>query len=214
MAAAQVESGIARTGAHPDVLQACRQSRVSIAIWQRRLPVAIQHRLALLCLLMPRHRMFSLAPDAAAAPVLDEALSGFFGEPISTRDPWRADLLQLLLLARTLAPQAALRVRIESKASTADQLFHVDLLALRLVCTYRGRGTQWLPEAAFDRRGLGRGGNDCVRDWSALQEIPTGAVAVMKGNRFPGQPGRGLVHRSPPARADLPRVLAVIDVDF
>lgn len=201
-------------GRLPDVLQSIRQPRVNLAVWQRELPVSIQHRMALLCVLMPRHRMFALAAGAAADPALDGALRGLYGTGVAARDPWRADLQGLLALARGLAPQATLRVRIETKACNACQRFHVDHVALRLICTYRGQGTQWLPETAFDRHRLAGDGNEHVRDWSALQEIPTGAVAVMKGNRFPSQPGRGLLHRSPPAGAEAPRVLAIVDIDL
>lgn len=207
------QPGVA-TGPLPEVLGSIRQPPLNLTIWQRRLPKSIQQAMAALRVLMPRHRMFSLAPGAAADAALDEALHGFHGTAAAARDPWRSDLLGLLALARELAPQALLRVRIETKASNACQLFHVDHVALRLICTYRGQGTQWLPETAFDRGGLARGNNDHVRDWSALQEIPTGAVAVMKGDRFPSQPGRGLLHRSPPAGPDAPRILAIVDIDL
>lgn len=164
--------------------------------------------MATLCVLMPRYQRFVLPPQADPAPALDRALRGFDGTAIAAADPWRADLMTLLALARSLAPQAGLRVRIETKASNDCPAFHVDQVALRLLCTYRGAGTQWLPDHADADDRCGQDNNDRVR------EIACGAVAVAKGARYPGQPDRGLMHRSPPTPVQFPRVVVVIDIDF
>lgn len=162
---------------------------------------------------MPRQCAFHLQPERAATAGLDQALLEFADLFPGARDAWRNDLLRLLVLARSLAPSAGLRIRLETKASEGCSLFHVDNVPLRLICTYRGAGTQWLPDTAFDRCGLGRGNNDFVHDWSELCQMPTGAVAVLKGLRFPGQDKLALVHRSPPADAAFPRVLVAIDIN-
>lgn len=132
--------------------------------------------------------------------------------PVAAEDPWRSDLHLMLSLARQLAPQAALRVCIETRACNERERFHVDHVALRLICTYRGQGTQWLP-AHLIETSSGGGGSDAVPA-SMLQEIPGGAIAVMKGRRYPDQPDSGLVHRSPMAGVDSPRILAMVDIDF
>jgi hypothetical protein len=80
-----------------------------------------------------------------------------------------------------------------------------------MLCAYVGAGAQWLPEAALDRSRLGTGTNASVRDWSAVRALAGGEVAVLKGERYPGNAGRGLVHRSPPASAQSPRVVLAID---
>lgn len=212
-ASAAKRSGV-MAGSLPNVLQSICQPQVSLAIWQRRLPLSIQQRMAALCVLMPRHEMTTLSPGAPTDPALDKVLRGFHGTPVDARDAWRTDLQLLIALARNLAPQALLRVHIETRACNPGQQFHVDHAALRLICTYRGQGTQWLPKTAFDRCASAGESNARIRDWSALQEIPSGAVAVMKGNRFPDQPGQGLLHRSPSASVAAPRVLAMVDIDF
>ncbi len=211
-----IHPGLA-SGSSPEVLHSIRDPQISLAIWQRNLPMSIQRRMAALCVLMPRQQRFTLAPATSAAATdraLDEALQGFLRTPLATHDPWRADLHLLLTLARDLAPRAPLRVCIETRACEVVQEFHTDHVALRLICAYRGQGTQWLPATEFHCHGLASKTNDQVRDESALQEIPGGAVAVMKGNRFPDQPGHGLLHRSPPAGVDAPRVLAMVDIDL
>jgi hypothetical protein len=162
--------------------------------------------------LLPRHRLFMLAADQDATPSLDRALTGFGRLPASSAKAWLDDLLHLIALARGLAQGAALRVRIETKANDACRPFHADNVPLRLICTYRGPGTQWLADGAFDRAELGCAGKVFVRDWSAVRELSSGDVAVMKGLGFPGGCAAALVHRSPPAAAAQPRVVAVIDV--
>lgn len=196
----------------PVVLQEALRSGISIAIWQRKLLPVVHDGMAMLYVLMPLQRMFTLGADEDAAQTLDHALVGFGQLPESSAKAWRDDLLLLIALARGLAPQAVVRVRIETKVNDACRLFHADNVPLRMICAYRGPGTQWLPEGTFDRAELGRGSNNLVRDWSAMRQLATGDVAVMKGLRFPGTCADALVHRSPPADATQPRVVAVIDI--
>lgn len=196
------------------VLQSIHLPQVSLAVWQRTLPDAVEHPLVALGRLMPLHHMFEVSPDARVEPALEAALRQFGDTSMPAYAAWRADLLALLTLARGLGPGVNLRMRLETKANAGCSVFHVDHVALRLICTYRGQGTQWLPEGTFDRRALGRGNNDHVRDWSTVQQIAKGHVAVMKGHRFPGGPRRALVHRSPPSPPAFPRLLCVIDIEL
>lgn len=194
------------------VLQEALRPGIGIAIWQRELSWIVRDGMAALYTLMPLQRLFTLGADEDAARTLDRALVGFGQLPAPSAKAWRDDLLQLIAVARGLAPQADVRVRIETKVNDACRLFHADNVPLRMICAYRGPGTQWLPEGTFDRAELGRGSNDLVRDWSVIRQLATGDVAVMKGLRFPGTCADALVHRSPPADATQPRVVVVIDV--
>jgi hypothetical protein len=200
------------SGPSPSVLLDIHRPQIRIAIWQRRLPASVDQQLAAQCVLMPRQQRFSLTPNCAVEGPLDGALSRFMRAPAGAEDPWRSDLHLMLSLARQLAPQAALRVCIETRACNERERFHVDHVALRLICTYRGQGTQWLPAHLLETS-RGEGGNDAVPA-AMLHEIPSGAIAVMKGRRYPGQPDSGLVHRSPMAGVDSPRILAMVDIDF
>ncbi len=202
------------TGNTPDVLQWIRRPQLAVAVWQRNLPDSVAHPLAALGGLMPLQQTFEVSPDAQVEPVLDAALHQFGDASRPAYAAWRTDLRLLLALARDLGPDSNLRVRLETKADGGCTVFHVDHVALRLICTYRGQGTQWLPDGAFDRCGLGRGNNDHVRDWSQVKEVRRGHLAVMKGQRFPGGAGDALVHRSPPTLPAFPRLLCVIDIDL
>jgi|GEM_PF-261625 len=92
--------------------------------------------------------------------------------------------------------------------------FHTDMVGIRLLCTYRGPGTLWVPNQAVRRDRLGTpptSPDDLVRDPTAIRQIPQGAIALLKGDDFhPNHPG--VVHRSPPVeREGLTRLLFRVD---
>lgn len=86
-------------------------------------------------------------------------------------------------------------------ARPSDQmcpLFHVDSVNLRLIVTLNGPGTEWLADADVNRKHLGKGSNHkIIRDGALIQQLKTFQVAFLKGEEYPGNYGRGLVHRSP-----------------
>lgn len=84
---------------------------------------------------------------------------------------------------------------IENDACTK---FHTDGYALRLFTTYYGHGTEWLPEKATNRKGLGKSNDIIVKDPARVQQMDTFEVGILKGE-LPHQPNstRGIVHRSP-----------------
>lgn len=78
--------------------------------------------------------------------------------------------------------------------------FHVDKIPVRMVTTYQGPGTQWLPEEAADRLALGHsqyGHQDVCINPEQIRELRLGSLALLKGECWPGNEGRGLIHRSP-----------------
>lgn len=92
--------------------------------------------------------------------------------------------------------------------------FHVDRNAARLICSYGGIGTEWLPEHAVNRRKLGVSGHGIpdtesglILDPAQIQQMPAYAVGLMKGENWEGNEGRGFVHRSPTPTANQPRRL-------
>jgi len=82
-------------------------------------------------------------------------------------------------------------------------------VGLRLLCSYWGPGTEWLPLV---------GGAPAARALKAdalpseASQIATRAVAILKGEGFPGNAGFGCIHRSPPAGpGERARLLLCID---
>ncbi len=76
--------------------------------------------------------------------------------------------------------------------------FHTDRGPMRLFCTYRGKGTEWVPDTAVDYsllKARGTKNSDIVPDPTMIQTVPNFAAAVLCGSDEHGK--GGVVHRSP-----------------
>lgn len=105
-------------------------------------------------------------------------------------------------------------IRLRTLDGTMCPRFHVDNLAVRLITTYAGPGSEWLPEHAVNRAGLGAPRADkpeIVADAAAIERLGIGDVALLKGDGWIGNEGRGLVHRSPQPRQGERRLLLALD---
>lgn len=96
---------------------------------------------------------------------------------------------------------------------------HTDNVTVRLLCTYAGPGTEWVPDADVVRENLGRvdvdvdtANRSVLRRPGVVRVCEEGDVILLKGEAYRGNRGRGAVHRSPPIRArGLRRLLLKID---
>lgn len=98
-----------------------------------------------------------------------------------------------------------LHAELSIQRSDACRKIHTDYVSIRLLCTYAGPGTDWLPNRDFVRRHLGRADVDVetanrlmVREGAELRRCAAGEVLLLKGESYPGNEGRGAAHRSPP----------------
>jgi len=116
----------------------------------------------------------------------------------------RADIVRLATVYTDLigCPETGLRfVRLEG---TLCPRFHIDRVGVRLLCTYRGPGTQW-------------GRRDALLPTDRPPASPVGQarafdVLLLKGSTWPENAHLGAVHRSPaPGRDSPPRLLLSID---
>ena len=95
-----------------------------------------------------------------------------------------------------------LRLRLDRVNTNACRKFHIDAVLARLICTYRGSGTQY---------GISVNGADPTR----VFQVATGAPLILRGTLWPEEPGSGLRHRSPPiAGTGETRLLLVLDPVF
>lgn len=83
-------------------------------------------------------------------------------------------------------------LKLERVEDDACRKLHHDYVAQRLVVTYRGRGTQWLPRAYEPVLGDER--LSVPDEW--LREVPRFTAALFAGRLLPG--GSPVLHRSPP----------------
>ncbi|MEL6208235.1 MAG: DUF1826 domain-containing protein, partial [Pseudomonadota bacterium] len=92
-----------------------------------------------------------------------------------------------------------LRLRLDVVTSNSCRKFHVDAVTARLICTYRGTGTQYGPAPGGDAP-------------SEVFTLPTGAPIILRGKLWRERPSSGLLHRSPPIEGTgEARLLLVLD---
>lgn len=154
------------------------------AIWRRQPSPDVQSWLnALDPDVLPHGRV--LIPTSAVAETLGNMfdLSGLPSGP--ERDWLQADINLLADTFADLMSAAFLRLRLDLITTNACRRFHIDAVTARLVCTYRGTGTQY---------GVSPHGNEPERVFT----VPTGAPILLRGTLWPEQPASGLLHRSPP----------------
>ena len=96
--------------------------------------------------------------------------------------------------------------------------FHVDNVPCRLITTYQGIATEWLPHNVADRSKLGTGNNGkpdsqsgIYQNESHIQQLMQGDVALLKGEAWVGNEGKGLIHRSPQLYDQASRLILTID---
>jgi hypothetical protein len=95
-----------------------------------------------------------------------------------------------------------LRLRLARVNSNACQKFHIDALTARLICTYRGTGTQY---------GISTNGTEPQRVFTT----PASAPILLRGTLWAERPKAGLLHRSPPIEGSgETRLVVVIDPVF
>ncbi len=88
--------------------------------------------------------------------------------------------------------------RIHPLSETMCPRFHTDHGAMRLLCTYRGPGTEWVQEDGVNRKALrtiGTTNDTIVPRPQAIHTIPNFTAALLCG--CDAQGNGGVVHRSP-----------------
>ena len=103
------------------------------------------------------------------------------------------------------ARRIGLRLRILDKAMCPR--FHVDHVPLRLITTYAGVGSEWLREHAIPRHRLG----DPRVAPQGIERLLAGEVALFKGERWEGNEGAGIIHRSPQVAPGERRLILTLD---
>jgi len=156
----------------------------------------------------------TLAPDQQ--PDLSRLPAG------AGRDALAADIALLAEMLAELLDAESIGYRLEVVGKAMCPRLHIDRVGVRLLCTYRGPGTEWVEDAAVDRRFLGAASGGLPDETSGLllpghriEAIPPFAVALLKGSLWQGNDGLGIVHRSPAVAADeAPRVLLAMDAGW
>ena len=110
------------------------------------------------------------------------------------------------------------RLRMVVLDSVMCPRFHTDRVICRLITTYCGPATEWLPHQAVDRSKLGLGNNGLPDHLSGLyqseddiRQLSFGDVALLKGTLWPGCKESAQVHRSPVVGPGEKRLVMTLD---
>ena len=197
-------------GATPKTLTRILEDDVNLAVWQRQLPLHIADFAALV---LSRNEPLAQSlclelPDEDGEPDLSGLAAGF--RDLEGYEGFVADLGWLVSAFACLlgARRIGLRLRVLDKAMCPR--FHVDHVPVRLITTYGGIGSQWLKEGAMDREQLGQA-NAEPHGMSQIQQLKRGDVALLKGEKWHGNEGYGLIHRSPQPAPGERRLLLTLD---
>ena len=178
-----ISIGVAIANA-PEALTAFLDPGCSAALWRRETPPDVQTWLDALDLdCLPKGRVI-LPPSAVSDTVAH--LCDLSGMPSGPERDWlEADISALATQLSDLLSPPYLRMRLDVVTNNACRKFHIDAITARLVCTYRGTGTQY---------GISVGGHDP----EDVHTVATGSPILLRGTLWPAQPATGLLHRSPP----------------
>jgi len=168
----------------PESMAAIHRPGCAAAIWARQMMPAFQTWIdALDPETLPSARIV-LRPDRVRSAL--RTVCDIAGTPEG--DNRRAlidDAAALADLFAGIMQAPYLRVRFDVVRGNACRRFHLDAVTARLVCTYRGTGTQY---------GVSRDGAEPHRVFT----VQTGSPILLRGTRWPETPRSGLLHRSPP----------------
>jgi len=205
----------------PEDLAAFLKPGCAAAIWRRRpLPDFQAWIDGLSADLLPRGR--AILPADAVAETAGAFCDMAGTPPGPQRNRLVEDVSALAWIFASVMQSSHVRLHMKTETDDAHRSFHIDAVAARLVCTYRGHGTQY---------GISADGREPRRVFI----VPTGAPILLRGTLWPdslwpdslgpgslgpgslgpgslgpgspgpaslssGQPPSGLLHRAPSAR--------------
>ncbi len=203
---------VASHGDDPKVLADIYRNDVNIAIWQRTVSEPLKKAVQAFLAASPQfEKAITVAPDSASAAVADVTGGA---APTELADSV-AELVDMFCYLFDLK-RAGLRLATLDRAMCPR--FHVDRIPCRLITTYHGVATEWLPHEAVGRATPGPGsqrqpgfGPGLYADLSNTQRLSCGDIALLKGSLWVGNEDAGLVHRSPEVPAGETRLMLSLD---
>ena len=119
--------------------------------------------------------------------------------PGPNRTWFERDITSLATTFSEVVKSKYLRLRFNVVETCMCPKFHVDSITARLICTYRGLGTQY-------------GISELGEDPKHVYTLETGVPILLKGLLWPTKPRVDLLHRSPPTNGkEETRLIMVLD---
>lgn len=177
-----------------------------LGIIERSMPAGVN---AFFQKLMRSHFKFSgeVSKDAAFLDIRN-ILNKEFSQEIKAEllyDEWLEDMAEVCKTFCVLEKIEAVSFHLGTQR--ACRRYHIDNVPKRMLVTYAGKGTEWLPDEAADREAFlsGEPNEKIIKDPSALQFINQWDVAVFRGGP------EGVLHRTPDAALNGPSILMKLD---
>jgi hypothetical protein len=198
-------------GEAPQVLLGIAEPGVNLALWRRSsLPAVSRELLSLRACDLPDVRCTTT--QATFDDDVDKLLRQHELNPADF-GCWLGDLCRLAKYFFAVSAGWEVTLRLLTTADDDCRRFHFDRTRLRLLCTYRGPGTEWLTDAQVDRDAQRNGAaNHRIVRFGEPERFEPFWAGILKGDAYPGNAGGGLMHRSPQiAGSGQTRVLFCLD---
>ena len=186
-------------GTEPEILTEIYQDAVNIAVWETEISPKLESAVKAVMASLPDLQLSEVIWVKSAEDQLQEILGA---DDASVE--LRHDVLELVDMFCCLFDLERTGLRLATLNRAMCPRFHVDHVPCRLLKTYKGIGTQWIPHDVVDRTKLGVVRHNQTDELSGLfqsetviENLQSGQVALLKGERWEGNEGAGLVHRSP-----------------
>lgn len=141
--------------------------------------------------------LFEFAKETSpAAETLEFALPWMEGH--AAGEVWLRNARGLVTLFSDLFEAERLGARLALSNKPMCPRFHVDDVVCRLVVTFCGGGSEFLSNDDVRRTLLGPKEAAVEHDGAVIHRLAPFEVGLFKGEAWPNNKGRGLVHRSPP----------------
>lgn len=200
-------------GGQSDIFSSIYQQETHIVIWQRSLSTSLSQSAETILYTKPSLEISMVPSPRDAFETLQKALG-----PSQASEVLSRDIAQLVDMFCSLFEQKRAVIRLSALDRTMCPRFHVDWVPCRLITTYQGVATEWLPHNVADRSKLGTGNMGKPDELSGLfdsssdiQQLNCGDIALLKGEIWENNEGAGLIHRSPQLSGGNRRLLLTID---
>lgn len=199
------------TGDTPEVLAEIYRDDVNLAVWQNHASPSILNEAKLLLATGAVINQRAMLSSSIVHQKILDTLPTLADYPHLS-----SDICLLVDMFTCLFELTSVGLRLTSPAGAMCPKFHVDHVPCRLITTYAGPATEWLPDDCVDRNRLGVAGwnneeSGLLTKADAVQQLLPGDVALLKGESWEGNEKRGVVHRSPLIDRDGERLLLTLD---
>lgn len=177
-----------------DVLKEIHHLDCNLAVWTRKPNADIVNFLK--CFEHEELHISKALPAHDVKPYMLGAMRRFEDEPGKTA--WIEDIADVSNFFAHIANANKLHLHLETIRTDQCRKFHRDFYPLRLLCTYLGKGTEYLENGNANREG--KTNEEIVRDWRKVRRLNAFDVAILKGEHGENI-GNAIIHRSPPIEA-------------